>query len=493
MSWSIAELQDDLDQVEPEGAAAAAPPSRPADDQAVKSPAARASSEAAPSPPRRPVLRAAWSEPGPSPAFAAESDLQRPSHAPDLGPGDASAAAAPANGVLALPPASIVPSSSAAPDSAVARDEGRFHPDEEARFSRTAAKPRLEDALLPPTGERPVAAPRVRTSSASASLVRTPEKGSSGLMRMLLTAAVAFPLGLVGGVVGARLQAKLPRTGNVPKSAPPQAQATTTASNPEATVQRRATGPSLERFNALVEKLGDTAASVKMLDGRLARLESQKPEPPPDLGPLRSQIEQLSTTADALAPLPRDVRRIDDQLLRLSGALTNLNEEMGALRKKTEKLAAATAREVDRAVVPAAGGASTDAAPPQDEFGSRLMTGARLFRQSRFKEALSVFNRLELTHPEDARVWYYAALCLGFSTGQWTGGTQQLVEKGIERERAGTPVAGVIDATFLDLPPNLGRDWLGEYRRRAAAAAGASPESNPGATSELTSGRTIKD
>jgi hypothetical protein len=72
---------------------------------------------------------------------------------------------------------------------------------------------------------------------------------------------------------------------------------------------------------------------------------------------------------------------------------------------------------------------------------------------------------------------------MGFSTGQWTGGTQQLVEKGIERERAGTPSASVLDATFGELPATLGRNWLGEYRRRAAAAA-ASHEPSPAATSE---------
>jgi len=74
---------------------------------------------------------------------------------------------------------------------------------------------------------------------------------------------------------------------------------------------------------------------------------------------------------------------------------------------------------------------------------------------------------MELTDPDDARVWYYAALAHGFATKQWNeDGAGRLVEKGIERERAGTPPKPVIDETFKGLTSATGKDWLAGYRQR---------------------------
>jgi hypothetical protein len=367
--------------------------------------------------------------------------------------------------------------------------EGRVRPSA-APSDNAAFSPSEDDAPLRAIRERTVVPPR-----------------SSGVGRVLLSAAVAVPFGLVGGFLGARLSASARPAVSVARSAPPQAALTTPAQPQPATESEpRVPGPSLERFNTLVDRLDNIAVSVSALDGRLARLETQKPEPPAELGELRTQVaglsttvgelgelrgqvERLSATAGALAPLSRDVHKLDEDVLRLSGTLPTMNAEIAALRKKTDKLAAAAApapareRETDRAVMVAAatGAGAAEAPPALNDLEARLQSGVKLLKQSRFRDALGVFNRLELTHPDDARVWYYAALCLGFSTGQWTGGTQQLVEKGIERERAGTPSASVLDATFGDLPPTLGRDWLGEYRRRAAAAA-ASHEPSSAAT-----------
>ena len=44
-----------------------------------------------------------------------------------------------------------------------------------------------------------------------------------------------------------------------------------------------------------------------------------------------------------------------------------------------------------------------------------------------------------------------------------------LVRKGADRERAGTPAAAEIDAAFADvLPAGPARDWLNFYRPKAA-------------------------
>ena len=70
--------------------------------------------------------------------------------------------------------------------------------------------------------------------------------------------------------------------------------------------------------------------------------------------------------------------------------------------------------------------------------------------------------------PDDARVWYFTALANGLATKQWTGETEELVARGVEREKAGTPPAADIDAAFSDLTRANGKDWLAYYRRRAS-------------------------
>lgn len=47
------------------------------------------------------------------------------------------------------------------------------------------------------------------------------------------------------------------------------------------------------------------------------------------------------------------------------------------------------------------------------------------------------------------------------------GKTAELVQTGIEREKAGTPSSSEIDAGFRDLTPATGKDWLAAYRQSA--------------------------
>lgn len=47
------------------------------------------------------------------------------------------------------------------------------------------------------------------------------------------------------------------------------------------------------------------------------------------------------------------------------------------------------------------------------------------------------------------------------------GKTAELVQTGIEREKAGTPNSSEIDAGFRDLTPATGKDWLAAYRKSA--------------------------
>jgi hypothetical protein len=95
-----------------------------------------------------------------------------------------------------------------------------------------------------------------------------------------------------------------------------------------------------------------------------------------------------------------------------------------------------------------------------------LEEGARLFEQRKFSEAVKAFEKLQATHPDDARVWYFSALARGFATKDWRGETERLVERGVERERLGTPNRAKIEATFASLKKETGKDWLEAYRKR---------------------------
>jgi hypothetical protein len=98
------------------------------------------------------------------------------------------------------------------------------------------------------------------------------------------------------------------------------------------------------------------------------------------------------------------------------------------------------------------------------------------FDKKQYQQAYDSFMNVARSKPEDARVWYYAALARGFSTGEWKGETEQLVERGVEREKADTPPKAEIDEAFRGLTHETGKEWLGFYRRRATTSgAGARP------------------
>jgi hypothetical protein len=76
-------------------------------------------------------------------------------------------------------------------------------------------------------------------------------------------------------------------------------------------------------------------------------------------------------------------------------------------------------------------------------------------------------------------VWYYSALANGIVTHVWDGETKRLFEKGVERERAGTPSPERISATFEKLRPAKAKEQLSHYRESVAkpsvGAAGSDP------------------
>ena len=66
--------------------------------------------------------------------------------------------------------------------------------------------------------------------------------------------------------------------------------------------------------------------------------------------------------------------------------------------------------------------------------------------EKQYGEAYAVFRKLLQSQPDDARLWYYAALSYGLSNGDWGRMTQSMVDEGIAREKAGKPPKSEIDA-----------------------------------------------
>jgi hypothetical protein len=94
-------------------------------------------------------------------------------------------------------------------------------------------------------------------------------------------------------------------------------------------------------------------------------------------------------------------------------------------------------------------------------------SGVDLFHRGEYREAYAVFRNLLQSQPDDARVWYYAAVSYGLASGDWGRMTQTMAEAGVAREQANKPPKSEIDDALAGLTRETGKDWLDFYRRRA--------------------------
>jgi TolA-binding protein len=212
--------------------------------------------------------------------------------------------------------------------------------------------------------------------------------------------------------------------------------------------------------------------------GKLDQLQSRMDHLPKalttkDLEPVNHRLialEDLSGKFQALDsrvnPLPlkleEDNRKITTMLADIDGVrkqVASLQTELETKLKaekpsvKRDTMLAETSRERPREIE-----------PPRNVL---LQPGIDLFRQKKYDQASQAFDSLTRTEPDDARVWYFAALSRGLATHDWKGQTEKLVTEGVEREKAGTPEKSQIDSAFANLTAETGKDWLAFYRRRA--------------------------
>jgi hypothetical protein len=104
---------------------------------------------------------------------------------------------------------------------------------------------------------------------------------------------------------------------------------------------------------------------------------------------------------------------------------------------------------------------------PRPAAGLTFESGVELFHRGEYKEAYAIFRNLLQSQAEDARIWYYAALSYGLSSGDWGRATQMMAEQGAAREKENKPPKSQIDDALAGLSKETGRDWVDFYRLRA--------------------------
>ena len=184
----------------------------------------------------------------------------------------------------------------------------------------------------------------------------------------------------------------------------------------------------------------DTRAVLKSLDQKLGKMEDD--------------------TRGTLSLLMGRVTAMDQRLKTSDELVKQLQAQLGATREAVKALA--------KSSPPAT---STPSARPGREATKKALdlgAGTTLFDKGDYAGALAVFETLGREFPDDARVWYFTALAQGLATGQWRGETLELVSKGIDREKAGTPTAAEINAAFSRLTSATGKDWLAFYRQHVS-------------------------
>jgi outer membrane murein-binding lipoprotein Lpp len=199
---------------------------------------------------------------------------------------------------------------------------------------------------------------------------------------------------------------------------------------------------------AIKTEVDGLKSDLKSLQDRVESM--PKPAPAPDLEPLNTKIAALSKDTETLKALPKKLDDLNQRVGTVDSALGSLRTDLDAIKGDVKKAGTDTARPTEDAEVSTAS----------------LVQGSDMLKAGKYKEASDYFRKLTESNPGDARVWYFAAVSRGSATRDWAGETKSMVEKGIEREKAGSPDSAKIDAAFTDLVAAF-KPWLEGYRKLA--------------------------
>ncbi len=186
-------------------------------------------------------------------------------------------------------------------------------------------------------------------------------------------------------------------------------------------------------------------------------------------------LDEISKKVDSLGlrvnSLPAKVDQDSRKIITLTADLEGMRNEVASLRNNIHASAEKPSVKMDRPLDGGVKAATASASEPPREIpppvSSLLQAGVEYFQKKNYDEASDLFAGLTKTQPDDARVWYYAALSRGLATRDWRGETERLVTQGMNREKAGKPAKSQIDAAFANLTSETGKDWLAYYRRLA--------------------------
>ncbi len=214
------------------------------------------------------------------------------------------------------------------------------------------------------------------------------------------------------------------------------------------------------RIGGVQLELGTLGRELARLEGRLnARTNAPPALPaPPDLAPLRTRIDDLVKESQRLSSLPATFESVRQRVEALDKGLDALRTEIAAVPKQ-----------LDASLIALKDAVVSRPAPEQvspADIGRDL--GAALFGQGKYPASREVFLALTQNYPNDARLWYFAALTNGVTSGDWTGETVSLVRRGLACEQKGSPKRSDIDAQFSTLTKETGKDWLAEWRKSAS-------------------------
>jgi TolA-binding protein len=238
---------------------------------------------------------------------------------------------------------------------------------------------------------------------------------------------------------------------------PPEPASTT----PAAPSAEKPPDPAEAERQALRKDLDGLKTALKDLQDRIESL----PKPPTvDLGPLKTKIADLAKETEALASLPKKVGDLDQRLDAIKKTLATVRADLDTVKGEVQKVRSEPRKAADATPATPATPTATD----EKTADAAVEQAAGLFKAGKYKEASDTFQKLTESNPDDARVWYFAALSRGSATQDWTGETIRMVEKGMALEKAGTPTAAKIDAAFADLNPRI-KPWLDAYRKMAKA------------------------
>jgi peptidoglycan hydrolase CwlO-like protein len=303
--------------------------------------------------------------------------------------------------------------------------------------------------------------------------------------------AAAMMLVLGGALVGGGILVGKTLTGE-PAAAPAAPASPPSGTAAAETPPAKPEGPApatADELKALASKVDALLKSVETTSKNLGALQAKvdalpKPAPAPDLKPIETKIAALDgkvtdlagKTTTPAAPAV-DLKPIESKLDGLSKTTSSFSGQIETLTSRLtaqeKSLAALKTQLAEKPVAATRSGTSEKPATPAASLPSvdveaALAAAIGLYKQNQFGPARDAFVKLQATAPNDARVWYYAALSNGFATNQWAEGsdTVRFATKGAELEKAGTPDKAKIDAAMTDLRPDA-KGWIDSYRTPA--------------------------